>query len=158
MARKKTERKPKNIGEAVGFVNLLSNEKVDFILGIVVLCTVIYMVIAMVSFFNTGQADQSVLQDMRPGEWLNSDHQFTNYCGSLGAIIAYELISVNFGFPAFIIPAFILLVALRLMRAYQVNLLKWFLGMTLVMVWMFAMLLLFITSPHMGMPMVNWIA
>jgi len=37
MARKKTERKPKNIGEAVGFVNLLSNEKVDFVLGIVVL-------------------------------------------------------------------------------------------------------------------------
>ena len=28
-------------------------------------------------------------------------------------------------------------------------------AMTLVMVWMFAMLLLFITSPHMGMPMVN---
>ena len=31
-------------------------------------------------------------------------------------------------------------------------------AMTLVMVWMFAMLLLFITSPHMGMPMVNWTA
>ena len=149
MARKKTERKPKNIGEAVGFVNLLSNEKVDFILGIVVLCTVIYMVIAMVSFFNTGQADQSVLQDMRPGEWLNSDHQFTNYCGSLGAIIAYELISVNFGFPAFIIPAFILLVALRLMRAYQVNLLKWFLGMTLVMVWCSVTFAKFLT-PFLG--------
>ena len=31
-------------------------------------------------------------------------------------------------------------------------------AMTLVMVWMFAMLLLFITSPHIGMPMVNWTA
>ena len=34
MAKKKTEKKPKSMGEAVGFVNILSNEKVDFILGL----------------------------------------------------------------------------------------------------------------------------
>ena len=89
MAKKKTEKKPKSMGEAVGFVNILSNEKVDFILGLLVLCFVIYMVIAMVSYFNTGQADQSILDDTRPGDMVpNSSRQFTNYCGSLGAMLS----------------------------------------------------------------------
>ena len=133
------------MGEAVGFVNILSNEKVDFILGLLVLCFVIYMVIAMVSYFNTGQADQSILDDMRPGEWLNFSRQFTNYCGSLGAMLSYWLITVNFGFAAFLIPVFLLMVALWLMRAYKVSLLKWFACITVVMVWCSVTLAKFLT-------------
>ncbi len=95
----------------------------------------IYMVIAMVSYLSTGQADQSMLEGMRPGEWTNTNHEFTNYCGSLGALLSYFLITANFGLPSFLIPAFLLLVSLQLMRAYRVNLLKWFFGMALVMVW-----------------------
>lgn len=95
----------------------------------------IYMVIAMVSYLSTGQADQSMLEGMRPGEWTNTNHEFTNYCGSLGALLSYFLITANFGLPSFLIPAFLLLVSLQLMRAYRMNLLKWFFGMALVMVW-----------------------
>lgn len=135
MARKKSERKPKNVGEAVGFKNIISNEKTDFLLGIVLVLVAIYVIIAMVSFFKTGQADQSILEDLRPGEWTNTDKQFTNYCGSFGAIISYYLITVNFGLPSFLIPAFIILAGLKLMNVYKINLLKWFLGMTIVMIW-----------------------
>ena len=135
MAKKRAERKPKNIGEAVGFKNIFSNEKTDFVLGVFLLLVAVYIIIAMCSYLSTGQADQSILEDMRPGEWLNSDHKFANYCGSIGAIISYTLITVNFGLAAFFIPAFIILVGLRLMGAYKVNLLKWFLGMALVMIW-----------------------
>ena len=133
------------MGEAVGFVNLLSNEKVDFILGLLVLCFVIYMTIAMISYFNTGQADQSILEDLRPGEWINTDRQFTNYCGSLGALLSYFLITVNFGIAAFLIPVFLFLVALWLMRIYKINLLKWFCCITLVMIWASVVLAKFIT-------------
>lgn len=135
MAKKRAERKPKNIGEAVGFKNIFSNEKTDFVLGVFLLLVAVYIIIAMCSYLSTGQADQSILEDMRPGEWLNSDHKFANYCGSIGAIISYALITVNFGLAAFFIPAFIILVGLRLMGAYKVNLWKWFLGMALVMIW-----------------------
>ncbi len=145
MAKKKTEKKPKSIGEAVGFVNLLSNEKVDFILGLLVLCFVIYMTIAMISYFNTGQADQSILEDLRPGEWVNANRQFTNYCGSLGALLSYFLITVNFGFAAFLIPTFLFLVALWLMRIYKINLLKWFCCIALIMIWASVVLAKFIT-------------
>ncbi|MFB9897599.1 FtsK/SpoIIIE family DNA translocase [[Hallella] seregens] len=135
MARKKSGRRTKNFGEAIGIRNIWGNETTDFFLGLLLMAFAIYMVIAMVSYLSTGQADQSMLEGMRPGEWTNTNHEFTNYCGSLGALLSYFLITANFGLPSFLIPAFLLLVSLQLMRAYRVNLLKWFFGMALVMVW-----------------------
>ena len=135
MAKKKTEKKPKNLKEATGFHHILDNEKIDFVLGIVLIALAVYATIAMVSYLNTGQADQSLLEDLRPGEWLNNDRQFANYCGSIGALLSHQLITVNFGLAAFLIPAFLVLAGLRLMKVYQVNLWKWFFGMALVMVW-----------------------
>ena len=83
MVRKKTERKPKSLGEAVGFKNIFSNEKADFFLGIVLFLFAIYVTIALVSYFSTGQADQSLLENLRPGEWLNPNHEFENYVAPL---------------------------------------------------------------------------
>ena len=34
MTRKKSDRKPKNIGEAVGFRNIFNSEKTDFLIGL----------------------------------------------------------------------------------------------------------------------------
>lgn len=135
MARKKSDRKPKNIGQAVGFQNIISNEKADFLFGVILLIISVYTIMAMVSYFTTGQADQSILEDMRPGEWINTDKVFTNYCGSFGAIIAYYLITVNFGLSAVMIPTFMILSALQLMKVYKINLLSWFFGTMLVMIW-----------------------
>ncbi len=135
MVKRKPSRKPKKFGEAIGIKNIFGNETSDFFIGLILLAIALFMVIAMVSYFSTGQVDQSILENMRPGEWLNRHQEFTNYCGSFGALLSYYLITINFGLPAFLIPAFIILVALKLMRAYSVNLWKWFLGMALVMVW-----------------------
>ncbi|HCN53688.1 MAG TPA: cell division protein FtsK [Prevotella sp.] len=149
MARKKSERKSQKTSKAVGYREEKKSEKPDFILGLILLSVAIYMIIAMISYFNTGQADQSTLESMRPGEWVNNGKQFTNYCGSFGAILAYYLITVNFGLPAFMIPAFFILVGLKLMKAYTINLWKWFLGMTVVMIWSSVTFAKFLT-PIMG--------
>lgn len=145
MAKKKTVQKPKNIADAVGFRSIINNEKTDFLLGIVLLLVALYLIIAMISYFYTGAADQSILENMKPREWINTDKIFSNYCGSLGAIIAYNLITVNFGYPAFFVPVFIALVGLQLMRAYRLNLWKYFLGMALVMIWSSVTLAKFLT-------------
>ena len=115
MARKKSDRKPKNIGEAVGFRNIFNSEKTDFLLGLVLLLLAIYTIIVMISYLSTGQADQSLLDNLRPGEWINTNREFANYGSSIGAIVAYELMYVNFGLPAFLIPAFIILAGLKMM-------------------------------------------
>jgi S-DNA-T family DNA segregation ATPase FtsK/SpoIIIE len=133
--KKKTGRNAKTFSEAIGFSNIFQNEKIDFLLGLILLGFSVYLVIAMISFLSTGQADQSILVESRAGEWLNTNRQYVNSCGSFGAIISWWLIAENFGLPAFIIPLFLIMVALDLMNAYKVSILKWFFGLSVVMVW-----------------------
>ena len=113
------------------------------------LALAVITIIAMVSYLYTGQADQSVLESMRPGEWLNQHHEFANYGGSIGALTSYYLMTVNFGFPAFIIPFFLILAALKLMHVYSVNLWKWFLCLAVIMIWSSVALATFL-SPFAG--------
>ena len=105
MAKKKTQRKAKSFSEALGLEYLFNNTITDFFLGLILFFASVYVIIAMVSFLNTGAADQSILEDLQKGEWINTGRQFQNYCGSWGAIISYWLMSVNFGFPAFVLRA-----------------------------------------------------
>ncbi|MCD8305332.1 MAG: DNA translocase FtsK [Prevotella sp.] len=147
--RKKSGQGAKSLGEAVGLTNIFNNEKIDFVLGVVIFAATVFVTVAMVSFFFTGYADQSILCDTHPGEWLNSNHEYANSCGSFGAITAWTLMAVNFGLAAFVIPFFLLLVALQLMGAYRVNLWKWFLGLAVLMIWYSVTLAKFLT-PYAG--------
>ena len=135
MAKKRTERKAKSFGEAIGLQYIFNNTITDFFLGLALIGIAIVVIIAMVSFLNTGYADQSILENLKAGEWTNTEQQFQNYCGSLGAIISYWLIAVNFGFPAFLLPCYIIMAGLQLMNAYKVNLWKWFFCLMIVMIW-----------------------
>ncbi len=149
MAKKKNERKSKSLADIFGLSKILSNETTDALFGLFLIAAAIVMIIAMGSFFATGAADQSILENLRPGEWVNTGKQFTNYCGSLGALLSYYLMTINFGISAFLIPIFIIMVGLKLLHAYNVNLWKWFLGITIVMVWTSVTLAKFLT-PIMG--------
>ena len=135
MAKKKSERKSKTFTEALGLNNII-NDKTGFVVGLILLCVAIYICVAFFSYFNTGAADQSLVTDLRPGEVENANRAFQNTCGSLGALLSYGLISRCFGIPAFIIPAFIALCGIRMMGAYKkLSLMKWFMGLALVMIW-----------------------
>ena len=135
MGKKKSNRKSNTLGKVVGFQDILNSEKTDFLLGLILFFIAGYLLIAMVSFLFTGQADQSILESLRTGEWLNSNRMFTNICGSIGAILSYELITLTFGISAFLIPVFVVLAGLKLMRIYQPNLWKWFFYLMIVMEW-----------------------
>ena len=135
MGKKKSNRKSNTLGKVVGFQDILNSEKTDFLLGLILFFIAGYLLIAMVSFLFTGQADQSILESLRAGEWLNSNRMFTNICGSIGAILSYELITLTFGISAFLIPVFVILTGLKLMRIYQPNLWKWFFYLMIVMEW-----------------------
>ena len=149
MAKKKVDKKPQNISEAMGLQNIINNEKVDFVIGVFFVVCSIVLLIAFVSYFYTGKADQSILEDLRPGEWLNNDDLFQNKCRSLGAILSYYFITKEFGLAAFIIPFFFILIGLKMMKVYRVSLWKWFLGCSLTMIWSSITLSKFLT-PVMG--------
>ena len=136
MAKKKTERKSTNIGDAIGLSSFLRSERTDFLVGMIIVIFAMFMFVAMFSYLSTGATDQSILENLRPGEWLNSGKIFSNYCGSAGAIISYVMISENFGYSAFIMPCFLILAGVKMMQIYSVNLWKWFFGMGTAMIWL----------------------
>ena len=135
MAKKRTSGKTKSFSEAIGLQYIFNNTITDFFLGLALLVVAVVMILAMISFLSTGAADQSLLENMQPGEWTNTQQLFQNYCGSIGAILSYWLMAVNFGFPAFLIPCFVVMVGFQLMNVYRVNLWKWFFCMMVVMIW-----------------------
>ena len=149
MAKKRTERKTKSFSEALGLHYIFNNTITDFFLGLGLVIVAIVIIIAMISFLSTGNADQSLLENLRPGDWTNTERQFQNYCGSVGAIVSYCLIAVNFGFPAFLIPLMIAMVGLQVMHAYKINLAKWFFSLMVVMIWCSITFAKFLT-PLMG--------
>ena len=149
MAKKKAERKPAKLKEALGLSSFLRSERTDFLVGLIVILFAIYLFVAMSSYLSTGAADQSILESMRPGEWLNTERIFQNSCRSLGAILSYFFITQNFGFAAFLIPSFLVLAGIRLMRICMVNLWKWFFGMAIAMYWL-SVFLAKVVAPFAG--------
>lgn len=150
MAKKKQAKTAKNFSEAIGFGNIFKNDIFNFIFGFVLLLLAVYVTIAFISYFSTGQADQSLLLDRRPGELLNTHQEYQNSCGSIGALLSYFFISRCFGLSAFIIPVLMALIGLRMMHAYNnINLLKWFLCLVILMVWCSVTFAKFLT-PIMG--------
>ena len=102
--------------------------KVLFILSIV-------MIICFISYFSTADADQSLLEHPMSGDFVNKERVFQNICGSWGAYTSYFFIARCFGYPAIMIPIFMMMVSFKMIGVYKLNLLKWFFCMMLVMIW-----------------------
>ncbi|NPD80784.1 DNA translocase FtsK [Prevotella sp. PINT] len=135
-AAKSGKKVKKTYADVMGIGSVVHNEKVDFVVGLVLLGLAILMMISMVSYFFTGAYDQSLVIQLRPGELISSYDSFQNVCGSFGALVSYFLVARWFGIAAFFIPVFIMFCGLQLMGAYKVNLWKWFFSTALTMVWM----------------------
>ena len=149
MAKKKTskassEKTAATLKEALGINNIFHNERINFVIGFLLLFIAGYLIWAFASYFTTGAADQSMIEAPREGEILNQNGEFQNACGSLGAYAAWFFIKRCFGLAAFLIPLFILLVAVNLMRAYKISLLKWFMCLTILMIWASVMMAKFL--------------
>ena len=135
MGKKKNTRLNKSFSEIVGLKIIFQNDILNSILGLILILLSIYMIIAFISYFSTGQYDQSLILDHTSQEVLNKNREFKNSCGSLGAFVSYFFISRCFGLSAFIVPVFIGMAGLRLVKAYKINLLKWFICLMIVMIW-----------------------
>ena len=131
----KSEKNTSSFMSVIGVKNIFQNEKLNFVIGIILIILAFYFVLAFISYFSTGAADQSLIEDPREGEMMNEHHEFTNTCGSVGAYISWYFIKRCFGLPAFLIPLFIVLLGIHMVKAYRVNLLKWFMSLMILMIW-----------------------
>ncbi|MBO5185699.1 MAG: DNA translocase FtsK 4TM domain-containing protein [Prevotella sp.] len=145
MASSKKKTKAYSFSNVLGINNIFNNEKINFIIGLSAFVFAVFLILSFISFFSTGAADQSLIEAPREGEILNTGREYQNSCGSFGAHLAYFFIKKCFGLPAFFIPLLFVLISMKLMRAYNVNLLKWFMCMMSIMVWASVVLSKFMT-------------
>ena len=150
MAKKKQPKVAKSFNEAIGVKNIFQNDIFNAIFGIALIFFSVYLIIAFVSYFSTGAIDQSHVLDQRPGEWANTEREYQNICGSMGAMLSNFFIARCFGLSAFAVPLLISIIGVRILKAFKkVNLLKWFLSLTIIMIWTSVAFAKFLT-PFMG--------
>ena len=138
MTKKKKEKKSQKhteLSSVLGFDKIFHNERLNFILGLIIIAVALFMGLSFISYLSTGAVDQSMIEDPQEGEILNQHHEFMNTCGSLGAYTSWFFIKRSFGLPSFLIPLFLLFMGVHLTRAYKINLLKWFLSLMILMIW-----------------------
>jgi hypothetical protein len=129
MAKKKTtKKKPTKTLKKPSFK--LSNQQ-KLIFGSFLLIIGIYLFIAFLSFFFTGNADQSVLSEFPPRQ-TNTD----NWVSTLGAILASFFIEKGFGVASFMFSGLIFLTGIYVLLNINKERLKrhWFWGI-LIVIW-----------------------
>lgn len=103
-------------------------ETIRFISGLVILILSLFMFLALTSYLFTGADDQVLLE-------RGSMEGFMNYAGALGAYCADYWFNAGFGFSSFFIPVFLIVTAMKLTKAYEVQLWKWFIHCSILTVW-----------------------
>ena len=116
-------------------VTALKSETAHFVIGLLCVIFGVYMLLAFSSFFFTGGNDQSILAHPNPGELLETGNRIQNYAGTRGAQLSQYLINDCFGIPAYCIIVFLIVAGMKLMKAYNFSLRKWFAGCMTVMIW-----------------------
>lgn len=73
MAKKKTDKEtePKKISKN-RFTTFFKSETTHFVIGLISVIFSVYLLLAFISFFFTGAADQSILDNQQPGELMHS--------------------------------------------------------------------------------------
>lgn len=147
--------KEKKLGFFGKLKQVLTDERTQFCIGIVLIFFALYVVLAMASFFVSGADDWSVVQnyqnekskveqlresgaDVTAAEKkLKELHSSTkNWTGYGGAVLSEALINRSFGIGTFALVWFVVMVALRLMRVKVMPLWKAFLAASFITVWL----------------------
>jgi len=106
-------------------VSFFKNERVQFILGVIVAFMGIFMLLAILSFFFTGAADQSKVINKSYMEVVRSGtSEIDNWTGAGGAYMAERMVNDWFGLFSALIPLFLIYIGLRIMNVTKLSFLK----------------------------------
>lgn len=125
--------------------HFLVGDTAQVLLGLLCIMFAFYMLLAFASFFFTGSADQSIIEHMTAKDAANLNHEFANHGGPIGSRLAFFWINDCFGIPAFFVPLFLLMFGFKMVKAYRVNLWKWFISFSIIMYWLSVTLAYFAT-------------
>lgn len=103
------------------------NETFLFVSGAVLTIIAIFFVIAYISFLFTGGTDQSAVQ--------SGMQEIENSTGLLGARVSEAIVNGWFGFSSILIPVFLTVCGLNMMRITHARLFRWFVSCAFLLVW-----------------------
>ena len=138
MAKKATTTKQNSNNEPGKFALMkmfFTNERTRFITGLVIAIITIYIGLSLISFFFTGGADQSKIENVPLSDLLTNRGSVENWTGVRGAVLADLLMNRWFGISSFMILFFLGSVGAKLMNLRRVSLLKRFLFCAAMLVW-----------------------
>lgn len=130
----RTKSKKANRGQFwSSIMQFLRNERVQFIIGVLVSFAGIYAFLSIVSFLFTGAVDQTIVNNIPYNEYIahktpeSNVQSIENWTGAAGAYISEMLVNNWFGLFSMLIPVFIILVGLRIMKVSRLSNIKVFL-------------------------------
>ncbi|MBP7965584.1 MAG: DNA translocase FtsK 4TM domain-containing protein [Paludibacteraceae bacterium] len=131
----------------------ITDERTCFALGLVLLLCTLYLLLSMISFFFTGDIDQSIVNTSwsQLGEY-SKDIQ--NWTGARGAFFAEIFINRWFGLASFTILWFVFVLSLRLMKVKIMAIWKAFLYSALILVWL-SLFFAFFFAPFFDASFIN---
>ena len=116
------------------------NETFLFVSGAILAIIAVFFLIAYISFLFTGGTDQSAV--------LSGSQEIENSAGLLGASVSESIVNGWFGFSSILIPVFLTVCGLNMMRITHAKLFRWFVSCAFLMVWCSVFLQL-VLSPMM---------
>ena len=105
----------------------LRNETFLFTSGAILTIAAIFVLVAYISFLFNGGTDQSAI--------INGTETIENSTGLLGASVSEFIVNGWFGFSSVLIPVFLTVCGLNMMRITGFRLLRWFISCAFIMVW-----------------------
>ncbi len=127
--------KKKKISRFTIIKQFFASERTQFLLGVFIAFIGAYMLLAMISFFFTGEGDQSKVVNKGFGELIRHKSEVANWTGVVGAFIAETLINSWYGISSFVIPLFIGICGLRLMKVVRVSVIRSFVLLACFLIW-----------------------
>jgi len=131
---KVSEKRGDTASNASKFKQFFTSEATWFIVGLIIFMISVYATISLFSFFFTGAEDQGKVEGLSLFHW-GSIADIKNVTGSRGAILSNVLMNEWFGVSTFFLLLFVAFVGLRLMKAKYVNLLRYFILFSILMIW-----------------------
>lgn len=122
-----------------------TSERVHFVVGLLICFFTIYIGIAMISYFFTGAADQSIVNNLVVSDLVSKKGVVSNWAGIRGAYLSDVIMNRWFGIPSFFLLYFLGSVGFKLMKLCRINLFRRFLSCSVLTVWS-SLLLAFVFS------------
>ncbi len=128
--------------------SFFGGETFQFVIGVCIFMFAAYSFLAFLSFFFTGDADQSKLENLTFIELSSVKPQVSNWAGHYGAFLANLCINKGIGISAFMLCVFLFATGIKLMKVKDVSLGSTFLLTHISMIWISLFLGFFFVSGY----------